>query len=858
MSLFSKLTKNGPDKTMYPWSQKKLNGNHHTVPRAGHAATALSSDNIVVYGGIHKGSTKKDISYIDTNTLSANHLTTTGDIPSPRKHTAIVAMGNFVLLYGGEPLTANDPWDPHFYLLNINNRQWTRVQMAGTIPPERSGHSAVTVGGIMYIWGGQQNGRYYNELLAFNTSSYPENPHWELVHNGKDGPTGRAGHVSVVYDNRLYVFGGSDGEHMYNDIWAFDFQTRQWAPVPAAGFIPTAREHCAAALVDDALYVLGGRNSDHQELNDLCAFRIRSQRWYMFQNMGPSPTARHSLTMTAVKEKMFVIGGEIKLGSKTDDSSIYILDSGKIKYPPEPVMQQQQQSNSNISPTSSSLSLPDPEMTHSTSSMQQQSFQRGHTPSPSQVPNISQSTPLRSLPSQSSSTTSQPPPPPSSQQQQQQQHPQYNENGYPNNTNPQPSSSSPVPGSNQSNPPRHRSYYPEQIAGNQQPPRPPRHVSTVPEAALRRPRTTSPLPNPDEPNPNDSMQDLHTVEDNGGNATERATLMREIKARDLIISEMKKKEQWWRTEVSLARKQRPRTMTPDEEGGNEEDEQMLMALGDLEDDKLKLFEQLVTVKSELRRVRANITQQAQPMSDKVASAERMRTAALQEAMYFKSKYLALKSQLMEEEEESNSLLEKIHDQRVEDIEKRLVLALAENEKNTKLLQQWQRRAQHDHAAKQSAEERAKEAHARAEEAQHAYQRGLEELDTWHARATRAEQQQRESQLKIVDLTSQLSQALQAVAKAAAEAEQHEDQLQLKISRLEAAHLKARNDAAALQQRLADAMDDIARLKGVVVERDEALQDAQAQLEDADMQLSMLREAMQQRQLQQHHSKGLLG
>lgn len=79
------------------------------------------------------------------------------------------------------------------------------------------------------------------------------------------------------------------------------------------------------------MYVIGGRDVDGNELNDLCAFRIRSQRWYMFQNMGPSPTPRHSASMTSVKDKLFVIGGELKLGTKPDDnSSIYILDSGKF------------------------------------------------------------------------------------------------------------------------------------------------------------------------------------------------------------------------------------------------------------------------------------------------------------------------------------------------------------------------------------------------------------------------------------------------------------------------------------------------------------------------------------------------
>lgn len=43
--------------------------------------------------------------------------------------------------------------------------------MTGAIPSERCGHTAVAVGAMMYIWGGHQNGRYFNELLAFNTAT---------------------------------------------------------------------------------------------------------------------------------------------------------------------------------------------------------------------------------------------------------------------------------------------------------------------------------------------------------------------------------------------------------------------------------------------------------------------------------------------------------------------------------------------------------------------------------------------------------------------------------------------------------------------------------------------------------------
>lgn len=66
MSLFSKLSKNN-DKTLYPWSQKKLGGSNSALPRAGHAATAVSPDAFIIYGGTHRTSTKKELFYIDAS-----------------------------------------------------------------------------------------------------------------------------------------------------------------------------------------------------------------------------------------------------------------------------------------------------------------------------------------------------------------------------------------------------------------------------------------------------------------------------------------------------------------------------------------------------------------------------------------------------------------------------------------------------------------------------------------------------------------------------------------------------------------------------------------------------------------------
>lgn len=378
-------------------------------------------------------------------------------------------------------------------------------------------------------------------------------------------------------------------------------------------------------------------------------------------------------------------------------------------------------------------------------------------------------------------------------------------------------------------------------------------LSQQPEQIPERSPSRQVTPNASSPSPRPNMaqqdhaklQQEHTAAIQAATAAataaateERQALLKEIQTRDAIISEMKKKENWWRTEVSLARKQRTKGDTFDD--GPDADEALLMDVDHLSDDKVKIFEQLVAVKSELRRVRTSIFQQAQPMSDKVSQADRMRTAALQEAAYFKSKYLALKARRQDD-------LQAVEISRCDTLEKRLAAALTENEANGKLLQQLQKKSQHDQTARQATEERAHEAQARAEEAQQAHQRALEELQIVYARATKAEIQVRDNAVKIADLTQQLSDALtsQPVVKS-----QEVTEAQLKASQLEAANLKARNEAATLKQKLAENMDDIARLRTLLHEREDSLTEAKIHVEDCEIQLSMMREAMNQQQHQQ--------
>lgn len=83
------------------------------------------------------------------------------------------------------------------------------------------------------------------------------------------------------------------------------------------------------------MYIFGGRVQEGSDLGDLAAFKISSRRWYMFQNMGMSPSPRSGHSMTSYGKHIIVLGGEPSSAPRDvhELSVAYILDTSKIRYP---------------------------------------------------------------------------------------------------------------------------------------------------------------------------------------------------------------------------------------------------------------------------------------------------------------------------------------------------------------------------------------------------------------------------------------------------------------------------------------------------------------------------------------------
>lgn len=202
-----------------------------------------------------------------------------------------------------------------------------------------------------------------NDLSAFdlNQLQKPKN-RWEILMQGEASPkipAARTNHSMVTYNDKMCLFGGTNGFQWFNDVWCYDPAVNLWTQLDCIGYIPAPREGHAAALVDDVMYVFGGRTEEGSDLGDLAAFRISSRRWYTFQNMGPSPSSRSGHSMTTVGKKIVVLGGEPSTAASTinDLGILYVLDTTKIRYPNDS-QQNSQRLMQNRRPSASEVQSP--------------------------------------------------------------------------------------------------------------------------------------------------------------------------------------------------------------------------------------------------------------------------------------------------------------------------------------------------------------------------------------------------------------------------------------------------------------------------------------------------------------------
>jgi hypothetical protein len=189
-------------------------------------------------------------------------LLSEGDLPPLRLPGVSWVEGTFYIFggRGGDERFFDDLWACTQTGLN-------RLDVDGPTPDPRYGHSQVTVGGDIYVFGGlkKENGSHnlFGDLWRYD----PDQRRWTLL--SRDGPSPRYGTAMVGWDDELLVFGGRylEEEWWFSDeTWVFDLAGRTWtrlnpSPTPGPRYTP------GVGVTEGAMYIYGGMESRYEPVD---------------------------------------------------------------------------------------------------------------------------------------------------------------------------------------------------------------------------------------------------------------------------------------------------------------------------------------------------------------------------------------------------------------------------------------------------------------------------------------------------------------------------------------------------------------------------------------------------------------
>ncbi|KAG0347154.1 Negative regulator of mitotic exit [Podila humilis] len=717
------------------------------------------------FGGKDAKNKSNDTLYVlHTARKEWNKPTFHGLLPPPRHSHAACVIGTTMYVIGGRysGYYLNDIAAFDMKSLNGKNPKWTQLE-PNALPPARAGHSAVAHDGKVYIFGGADDKYFYNDIWCYD----PKTNCWDAIPAYGTLPSSRQGHTVTVIDDTMFIFGGMNHQdQLLGDLCTFNFNERRWHSLPDAMEGATPRSEHAMCSVGDKIYILGGQLDLNANNDDAGTIYIVDTKRIRFRDH-----------VSAYDDGDGAIHHEGQENSQPQDHNTrshhqYQQHQQKVERQ-TPNSQQQKQLQQQLDRQGSHAGHP-------------QEVQNGgsSTDSPSHLSlEFAESThvarrrtmgkpagfSVHEIEPRGAHSIEEPRRNNSEQQNLREDSEYFDKDATPRGPSQQQTHSSQGNYSNNDHDDRaygqdHRATNGNEYQRNNQSSNSlasrnntlKNHnggsqlelnhtgsytsISNV-QAAVRspvEPLQKTPLPGLqrefsqlDQSSASASpsfSSELQTPSVATPTTTTSSHALNHPKgSKESEIKDLKQREQWLLAEVSMARKKmgdRPLSMA-------------IMALEDeleaceVDSDKYRIMQALLNVKAELERSKTTIATQAQAASNKVREAERVRTAALQEAAYLKAKVSALQTG-----EISN--LVATESARAGDLEKRLASALAQNDQFQQQLAQYETILEHERSSRELAEDREREASSRADDAQRAHTRALGELSALHERASNAE------------------------------------------------------------------------------------------------------------------------
>ncbi|OSD03716.1 galactose oxidase [Trametes coccinea BRFM310] len=315
------------------WSRAPVYGN--MPPRGLRAHTVTLIDNVAwLFGGCDERTCWRDVFCFNTETMQWTHPQVQGKVPKPcRAHTATLVDRKLFVFGGGEgPDYYND-----VYVLDTATREWHHPLSGDTpeaertcpFPPPRRAHTSVLYKNKLWIFGGGNGTHALNDVWTLDLSGGLDRLRWEEVSTHGKKPSARGYHTANLIDNVMVVVGGSDGQQCFSDIWCLNLDSLLWSVI-RLGESHRRLSH-TATQVGSYLFIFGGHDGANY-MQDLLLFNLVSLQYEPRQIAGKPPSVRGYHAACLADSRVFIFGGFNGIEVFDD---VHILDLAGAAYLPQ-------------------------------------------------------------------------------------------------------------------------------------------------------------------------------------------------------------------------------------------------------------------------------------------------------------------------------------------------------------------------------------------------------------------------------------------------------------------------------------------------------------------------------------------
>ncbi|WJZ84978.1 hypothetical protein VitviT2T_004550 [Vitis vinifera] len=187
-------------------------------------------------------------------------LTVGGAVEPSRCNFSACAVGNRVVLFGGEGVNMQPMNDTFVLDLNATNPEWQHVKVSSP-PPGRWGHTLSCVNdSLLVVFGGCGRQGLLNDVFVLDLDA--KHPTWREI-SGLAPPLPRSWHSSCTLDGtKLVVSGGcADSGVLLSDTFLLDLATIEkpvWREIPVAWTPPSRLGHSLSVYGGRKILMFGG------------------------------------------------------------------------------------------------------------------------------------------------------------------------------------------------------------------------------------------------------------------------------------------------------------------------------------------------------------------------------------------------------------------------------------------------------------------------------------------------------------------------------------------------------------------------------------------------------------------------